>query len=409
MTPEILTLKLDTLAYGGDALGRLEDGRLAFVPFALPGETVRARVVEQRRGHARLALVEVLQASPQRIQPCCIHFGQCGGCAYQHLSHADQLAFKTAILGDQLRRIGKILQPPLGQAVASPGEWYYRNQLQFHLTREGKLAFIGVDGHSRLPIRECHLPEPALGLAWPGLEFEPGLGLERITLRLGAQDDLLLVLESPEPPELETEAGLSVVHLLDDEAVVMAGEESLAMEVNGRSFQVSAGAFFQVNTPVAGRMVTHLLERLPVDSRTTLLDVYCGVGLFSAFFAARVGRLVGVELSPAACADFAVNLDEFDNVELYQAPAEEVLPHLDIHPDLVLLDPPRAGLDKRVLDALLAQAPARLAYISCDPSTLARDAARLLAGGYRLVEITLFDMFPQTYHLESISIFARGE
>ena len=141
---------------------------------------------------------------------------------------------------------------------------------------------------------------------------------------------------------------------------------------------------------------------------STLLDVYCGVGLFSAFFASRVGRLIGVESSPSACEDFEINLDEFDNVELYEAPAEDVLPALDVKPDFAILDPPRAGLEKRALDALLVLGPRRIAYVSCDPSTLARDAARLLAGGFRLVQVTPFDLFPQTFHIESISIFEKN-
>ena len=194
----------------------------------------------------------------------------------------------------------------------------------------------------------------------------------------------MLVLEFPEPPELELEADLSVIHLSGDDVVVMAGEDYLTMQVNGRQFHVSAASFFQVNNAVAEKMTLHLLEQLPVTQATTLLDVYCGVGLFSAFFAPRVGRVIAVESSPSACADFEINLDEFDNVELYQAPAEDVLPALQVKPDVVIVDPPRAGLEKRALDALLQLDPQRIAYVSCDPSTLARDAARLIAGGFQL-------------------------
>jgi 23S rRNA (uracil1939-C5)-methyltransferase len=159
---------------------------------------------------------------------------------------------------------------------------------------------------------------------------------------------------------------------------------------------------------MAGKMVEHLLDNLPVTAETILLDVYCGVGLFSAFFAPRVGRLIGIESSPSSCDDFAVNLDEFDNVELYQAPAEAVLPLLDVAPEAVIVDPPRAGLERRALEALLALGPGRIAYVSCDPSTLGRDAARLVAGGYRLTQVTPFDLFPQTYSIESISILEKG-
>ncbi len=234
-----------------------------------------------------------------------------------------------------------------------------------------------------------------------------GLGLERASLRLGMDEQAMLVLESADVPELELEADLSVVHLSGNDTVVMAGDDYLSIKVIDRLFHVSAASFFQVNTGMAEKMVSHLLEQLPVSPATTLLDVYCGVGLFSAFFAPRVGRVIGIELSPSACEDFTINLDDFDNVELYEAAAEEVLPVLDVKPDVVIVDPPRAGLEKHALDALMVLAPARLAYVSCDPSTLARDAARLIAGGYHLVQVTPFDLFPQTFHIESISIFEK--
>jgi len=410
MTSDLLTVKLEKLTYGGDALGRLSDGRAVFVPFALPGETVRIHSVNEKRGHVRAELVEVLEPSPERIAPKCKHFGVCGGCHYQHLPYQAQLTAKTEILRDQLTRIGKIENPPVKQIVPSSTEWNYRNHVQFHLTRDGKLGYIDAQCRSVIPISECRLPEPPLDILWPTLDFDPGLGLERVSLRLGVDDETMLVLESesPETPELELEANLSVVHLTDNDVVVMAGDDHLTMIVNDRLFHVSAASFFQVNTEMAGKMAAHLLAHLRVSPATTLLDVFCGVGLFSAFFAPHVGRLIGIEASLSACEDFAVNLDEFDTVELYEAPAEDVLPALDVKSDIVIVDPPRAGLEKRSLDALLARGPARIAYVSCDPSTLARDAARLIAGGYRLLQVTPFDLFPQTYHIESISIFEKG-
>jgi len=153
--------------------------------------------------------------------------------------------------------------------------------------------------------------------------------------------------------------------------------------------------------------VNHLLQHLPLTPETDLLELYCGVGLFSAFLAPQVRRLTGVEVSPAACEDFAANLDEFENVELYQASAEEVLPALELHPDILLLDPPRAGLDRRVVDSILRLQPDFIAYVSCDPSTLARDVSRLRAGGYELARATPFDLFPQTFHIETIAFFRR--
>ncbi len=404
-------LTLDRPAYGGTALGRLEDGRAVFVPFALPGERVRVRLVDERRGFVHAELLEVLEAASARIAPKCPHFGLCGGCHYQHLLYSEQCQVKTHILRDQLERIGKIEAPPVQPIVPAPQAWNYRNRIQFHLTPEGRLGFQSAGGTQVVPIDECHLPETALNALWPHLEFEAGAPFTRVSILSGSGGDLMLILESEtaHPPSVELEAGISVVHLFDGDALVLAGSEHLTMEILGRPFRLSAGSFFQVNTSMAEEMVRHVESLLP-QRMETLLDVYCGVGLFSAFLAPRCQRLIGIEVSPSACEDFVVNLDAFDHVELYEAPAEICLPVLAEQitgPVCVILDPPRAGLEKKVLDALQVLGPERIVYVSCDPSTLARDARRLIAGGYHLKQVTPFDLFPQTYHIESISLFEK--
>ncbi|HEX7976577.1 MAG TPA: class I SAM-dependent RNA methyltransferase [Anaerolineales bacterium] len=401
-------LTLTSLAYGGDAIGRLPDGRAVFVPFALPGERVRVRLAEEKRGHARAELVEVLEPSPQRIAPLCIHFGVCGGCHYQHMPYEAQLAAKAGILREQLERIGGLAGPPVQPGVPSPNPYYYRNHVEFHLTPQGRLGFYKARSSEVFAVQVCHLPEGMINTVWPQLEFEPVSELERIGLRLGAGDDIQLILESndPLPPEFTDEdLPLSAVYLSPAGSLVLAGSEQVTIEVWERPFRVSAGSFFQVNTPMAEAMVRHLLDNLTLDPGTTVLDVYCGVGLFSAFLAPRVGRVIGIESSHPAVEDFAFNLDEFDNVEIYEAAAEEVLPGFEAHPDVIVLDPPRTGVDRRVLDAILASKASTLAYISCDPATLARDARRLATGGYRLEQVTPFDLFPQTFHIESISFW----
>lgn len=406
---ETFDIQLDKFTYGGDVMGRLPDNRAVFVPFGLPGERVRVRLVEEKRNFARGEIVEMLEPSPDRIDAKCKHFGECGGCHYQNLPYEKQLRAKTDILIDQLKRIGKIENPPVKPMVACPNPWNYRNHVQFHLTEDGKVGYFRASGGSVLEISECHLPEASIDELWPQLEFEPETNIEGVSLRAGMDDDLMLVLESgsPEAPELEVEAGISVAHMYEVNTVVMAGSDHLLMRVLDRDFKVSAASFFQVNTVMAGKMVEHLLTRLPVSMSTVLLDIYCGAGLFSAFLAPKCGRLIGVESSESACEDFTVNLDEFDNVELYEGEAEAVIPGLEVKPDIVLVDPPRAGLDKAVVDGILRLNPSLIAYVSCDPSTLARDAARLINGGCKLREVTPFDLFPQTYHIESISLFER--
>ena len=390
-------------------MGRLEDNRAVFVPYGLPGEKVRIRLTQEKKNFARGQIVEILEPSPDRIEAKCKHYGVCGGCHYQNLPYEKQLIAKTEILIDQLKRIGKIETPPVQEMVACPDPWNYRNHVQFSLDGDGKLGFQLSNSNRVVPIMECHLPESSINNFWGQLEFEAETNVERVSLRAGEDDELMLVLESidQETPELEIEAGISVTHVFEGNTVVIAGNDHIVMNVLGRDFKVSAASFFQVNTVMAGKMVEYLISQLPITQSTILLDVYCGVGLFSAFFAPKCKTVIGVESSASSTEDFTVNLDEFDNVELYEANAEDVIPQLEAKPDIVLVDPPRAGLDKAVVDGILKLNPSHIAYVSCDPSTLARDTARLINGGYKLKEVTPFDLFPQTFHIESISIFER--
>lgn len=419
MAEKTFEITLNALVYGGDALGRLPDGRALFVPYGLPGELVRVRLVEDRPRFARGELLEVLTPSPDRIPPRCNH-AECGGCHYQHMRYPAQLAAKTNIVRDQFQRIAGVPEPPVLPAIASPRQWNYRNTVQFHLTPEGKLGFQESGSHHVVPLTDCPLAEETLEEVWPLLDFE-GVpeGIERIILRAGAEGDVMLIFESADPqtPELNVELPISIVHLVSDDQgqtypVVLAGDDHVVMEALGRNFRVSAGSFFQVNRLQAENMVRYLLDHLPLNPQTFLMELYAGVGLFSAFLAPRVARLAAVESAASAVDDFAANLDEFDNVELYSGLAEEVLPALvtgegSPRPDICLVDPPRAGLALPALDALVKMAPRHLAYVSCDPATLARDAKRLLAAGYHLESIQPFDMFPQTYHVECVVLMSR--
>lgn len=402
---------LEKMVYGGEALGRLPDGRAVFVPFALPGETVRVRLVEEKRGFARAELLEVVSPSERRITPRCKHFSVCGGCHYQHIPYEMQLEAKAEILRDQLTRIGKLEDPPVRPTVPSPQSWFYRNHVQFHQDEDGALGYLAADPHQLVRIEECFLPVDPLNALWPQLDMEPLPELARIGLRAGAEtEELMVVLESAadEPVDFSVDFPIAAVQLGPEEVHILSDSYHFHTQVLDRTFRVSAGAFFQVNVPAAALMVEHLLENLPLAPDSVVIDVYCGVGLFSAFLAPRVGRLIGVESDPAAAADFEVNLDEFDDVEIYEAPAEIALPAMDVSPDVILVDPPRAGVHPKALDAIVAMQPGFLAYVSCDPATLGRDAKRLTQAGYILKQVTPFDLFPQTYHIESVSFWERA-
>lgn len=408
--PQSYVVTLTGQVYGGDAIGRLPDGRAGFVPFALPGETVRISIVEDKPRHALARLEEILVPGETRILPRCRHFATCGGCHYQMMPYASQLQSKTAILVDQLKRIGKLNDVPIAPIVPSPEPWHYRNYVQFQISQEGKLGFNKSRSNDITPIEECFLPESPLDEIWPLFTFDQDTGIQKVGLRIGSQQDVQITLEgnSDSIPELVVEElDASVVHISNDSQVVIAGSVYTWLTVRDRLFRVSAGTFFQVNTPVAELMVEAVLTELPQKRDLTILEVYCGAGLFSAFLASRVERLVAIEASFSACDDFMFNLDEFDNVELYEAPAEAVIPLLKIKPDLVLVDPPRNGLERTVLQGILSMGAPKIVYVSCDPATLARDARYLVDGGYVLSQVTPFDMFPQTYHIESVSTWKR--
>ncbi len=419
MLEESVTFEKHT--YGGECLARLSDGRAIFVPFALPGEKAKIRLVEEKKRFARGEIIEILEPSLSRIQPKCPHFFNpnfptsggkvraCGGCHYQHIPYDEQLQLKADVLRDQLERIGKLENPPVKATIPCPQPWNYRNHIQFHITTGGKLGFQSPRGEATIPIKECHLPDEAINNFWPQLDIESIPGLDRVGIRLGANDDLMVILESsdPQPIGLDVDLPLSVLHKGPGGSLVMAGDDHIVIEVKERLFRISGASYFQVNTHMAESMISHLLDSLRLTQDTTLIDAYCGVGLFSAFLAPHIARLVGIEVSPTASEDFAINLDKFDNVEIYEAPVKDVLPELDIRPDVILVDPPRSGLNRKALDGILSLAPETIAYISCDPATLARDAKRLTNGGYQLHEITPFDLFPHTYHNESISIWEK--
>ncbi|HUV89418.1 MAG TPA: class I SAM-dependent RNA methyltransferase [Anaerolineae bacterium] len=410
---ETAEINLTSMAHGGAALGRHE-GRVVFVPYALPGETVRIEIAEEKAHHAFARLVKVLEPAPERIAPPCPYFGPtgCGGCQWQHVNYPAQLRFKAEIVADQLARIGSIADPPVRPTLPDPAGWAYRNHAQFHPAPGGGLGFQAAASHDAVAIDACPLLHPLLSDLYATLDLDLE-GLARLSLRAGtATGDRMLVFEMVDdlPPALEADVPVSCVLLLSDGVHVnLIGHNHITEVVAGRTYRISAPSFFQVNTPQAAQLVQQVVEYLDLRGNETVLDAYCGVGLFTAHLAERAGLVVGVEQAPAAVADLLENTANLDNVDVVEGPVEAVLPDLDVPLDAAVVDPPRAGVDRSALEALAAHHPARLVYVSCDPATLARDAKRLVHAGYRLVEVQPVDMFPQTYHVESVALFVAAE
>lgn len=400
-------LKLEGMAYGGEAFGRDDDGRMVFVPFVLPGERVWVRVVDEHKHWARAHPQEILSPSPQRVTPRCIHFGVCGGCHYQHLRYEEQLRFKQEIVIDQLERIGGFVDPPVAETIASPSAWNYRNHMRFHRTESGQLGFYDHAGESLFFVEECHLPEERLGSLWPEVNLEALSSVQQVGLRSGTTDTAMVVLHASGRPEIEAlvELPVSMVWHSDEGTYVLAGDNHLIFDISQREFRVSASSFFQVNTAMITELVVHVMDLLDPIAGERILDLYAGVGLFSRFLAEKEVIILGMEETPAACADYLENLEGFDNVELWALTVEEGLIGVELQPDAVILDPPRAGISNEAMDELVRLNPDRIIYVSCDPATLARDGKKLSAAGYQLDSITPFDMFPQTYHIETVSLW----
>ncbi|MCI0520540.1 MAG: hypothetical protein L0Z70_09830, partial [Chloroflexi bacterium] len=353
-------------------------------------------------------ILRVVEASPQRINPPCPYYGQCGGCHYQHISYAAQVQAKKDILVEQIQRAAPGLSLPTVEALPSPVEYHYRNHAQFHMTPDGSLGYHRAGTNEVIPVKECLLLQTPLAETLPTLTFGPLPEIERVGLRAGADGEVQVTLEgSPESlPEVDVEESpVSVVHLSEAGRIVLAGGAGMRMDCSGKEFRVSAGSFFQVNSLVAAVLKDIILETLPMERSSQVIELYGGLGFFSAFIAPRVGRLAVVESSPYACMDFEVNLDEFE-VELYEAPVEKFLPLAPFTPDALLADPPRTGISRDAMEEIMRLRPKWLAMVSCDPATLGRDAKALGRGGYRLNKLVMVDMFPQTYHIESFSLWA---
>ncbi|MFL5664801.1 MAG: 23S rRNA (uracil(1939)-C(5))-methyltransferase RlmD [Ktedonobacteraceae bacterium] len=443
-----IDVELTDLAYGGDAVGRYE-GRVLFVPGGIPGERVRVDIVEERRGHARAALLEILRPAPERVEPSYPLLTDCG-CQWQHIAYPAQLTWKAHIVRQLLVRIGKqpdaIVHPTIGMPSGiSP--WQYRNIALFSVGPEGEVGFKLTESHEVQDLEECALLHPALDMVYQRVRgklikyFGDSLSemIQGFTIRgaigavnntsAGAVKAVPTLLSLHARPGSMIEAPQQLAHELITIAPgivgvivervggrygrVVAGQEFLTDTVLGRRFRVSADSFFQVNIVQTAALIEKAIQMLDPQRGEIALDGYSGVGLFSAFLSARSSRVIAIESQPSAVMDARANatLNNQNNITTLEGTLERILSQLHYRReriDVALVDPPRAGCHPKALQALQVLAPRNICYVSCDPSTLARDIATLCSGGrYRLVAAQPLDMFPQTYHIECVALLTR--
>jgi 23S rRNA (uracil1939-C5)-methyltransferase len=436
-----LELTVEKLIYGGDGLARLPAdvqgrGKAIFLPFVLEGEKVEATLYQQKRGFARGRVNKVLQASPYRVEPKCPYFQRCGGCHYQHASYEHQLEIKASILKENLLRIAK-LELAVELKIHPSPPWNYRNRtrLRVRTAPEFALGYYRFGSHELLPVEECPISSAlinrAISACWQLGRAEKDLlsGLQEIELFVNAEDSQLLV-ETYCAPDMSVESAqqcaetvkrtlpgaVGVVafkaHALDPsglkpaetEEITSTGARELSYQTKHGFYRVSAGAFFQVN-----RYLTDELIDIVTSGRSgsTALDLYAGAGLFSSVLNREFERVIAVESSPTSHADLLYNSPP--NVKAVCSTTEKYLKNVagKLQPDLVVVDPPRSGLGESTTHDLIALGAPQITYVSCDPATLARDLSGLLKAGYSMQEAHMVDLFPQTFHLESVFHLVR--
>ncbi|MGO8934187.1 MAG: class I SAM-dependent RNA methyltransferase [Terracidiphilus sp.] len=423
-------VQIEKPVYGGAFLARVE-GKALFVPLALPGERARVRVVEEKRGYATAELEEIVSAAAERVAPACKYFGTCGGCQYQHAEYKAQVVMKQAILRETLERGG--VRAPDEIAVLAGEPWAYRNRIRLAFDAEGRPGYRGRRSHAVVAIEECPIAAPllvrtALDAAELFRRFAVPSRPAELSLFCDAAEGSMLASVFTEGaaqvplrdyfdallPQIPLLSGVELVevHQGQPRTVARAGAESIAYRAAGFDYRVDHGAFFQVNRWLLDELVECVTgeQQLgpaghggPAHRSGQAWDLFAGVGLFARKLAERFERVIAVESAPAAIAALKENLKGTDATAV-KATTLEFLHGAakGERPDAIVVDPPRMGLGAETTELLGRIGAPEMVYVSCDPATLARDLRSLVAAGYAIERITLADLFPQTFHLETV-------
>lgn len=429
----VIELSIERLAHGGDGIAHDDEGRVVFVRGGCPGDTLLARLTHERPTFARALAIEVVEPSADRVEPRCPYAGACGGCQWQHVSYGAQLAAKRRALADALERIARIQDAPVKETVPCEKRFGYRNRIELTTPLEGilSLGFHGLDGE-HVAVDTCDLIRGSqrdaprrLSGALRYLQGAGSLGVARVGLRVSSRGETAVDVWTPPGPFPRAFAGSTLAKAIgaasvsrvlwrpEDDRREIRGVESLAGPIKwseslaGFEFEVSPVSFFQVNTAQAQVLVRLVTEAVAATRSKTVLDAFCGVGTFTLPLAATGASVIAIEGSGSALRDLRDNL-EAANLDALVLPGDVARALADVgRVDAAVVDPPRSGLGRGALEALVACEPSRLVYVSCDPATFARDSARLGERGYDLTSATPVDLFPQTFHVEVVGVFDR--
>ena len=391
---DLLDLTLESWGRLGEALA-WHDGTPIFVFGGIPGERVTAEVIRVHRKHASATVIEAREPDPSRVSPPCQYFGQCTGCQWQHVAYETQLTAKRDKVADALVRVGGLFEnksdTPVADTLPSPNRYGYRNHARFTVSRSGSLGFVNRETRRFVRIDHCMLMRPSVNAILGTLQ-DHCHETTQLSIRAGGSEGDIPADYLVQP------------RLFDPGISVDTGQKRYSESVDGSRFYVSSPSFFQVNVEQAAQAAVVVREGLALGTEDVLLDAYTGVGTFAVLLAPWVRTVIAVEESSAAVADARENAAGHAGIEFVLGRTEDVLGDLPRRPDAVVLDPPRSGCQPRALHKLAEIASPRVAYVSCDPETLARDLKILCQGGYVLDKVTPIDMFPQTHHVECVAI-----
>lgn len=445
---KIYEMQIDALGSNGEGIGRI-DGYTVFVEGALPGEKISVLIVKVKKNYGYGKLMEILEVSPERREPMCPVAKQCGGCQLQHLSYEAELAYKTREVKDVMERIGGIRNVEVKPALGMENPWRYRNKAQFPVGR-GKdgcaIGFYAKRSHRIVDTDQCFLQnacnDEIIGIVRaflnefniPLYDEEKHKGLVRhILTRIGRNSGeimVCIVINGKKLPNSDilverlkaVEGVVSIVLnvnkektnvILGQKIITLWGKDTITDSIDGIEFEISPLSFYQVNPIQTEVLYGKAVELAGLKGEETVLDLYCGIGTISLFFARKAKKVFGVEIVPEAIADAKKNAarNGITNAEFAVGAAEEVIPRLykeeGITADIVVVDPPRKGCDEKLLETILQISPEKIVYVSCNPATWARDLAVLKEGGYELKEVQPVDQFSHSVHVEVVSMLAK--
>ena len=376
-------IKIESIAFGGAGVGRI-DNLVVFVPFAAPGDELEIEITGQKKKFSRGKILNIIKPSPMRIKPLCRYYETCGGCCYQHLDYKHQLTIKKKQIEEAFWKIGKIASPPVLEPIAAPKIYHYRGKAQYHAeseSNEWKIGFLDVTGGKLVNIKRCEIMEETI-------------------------NEKLILLKKNKKLRSNADPQLT---MWSDFFVDEPGEkESIVRIVKDKRFLVPRDGFFQANLYLTDQLVDQVCRLAATNKIDTLVDAYCGSGLFSIFLAPYAENVIGIEISEKSIQYAQINAENASvkNTKFVHGDIENVLQEKFLPSgnkiDLMVLDPPRVGCEKKVLKAMVAWQPKAIIYISCNPATQARDVNYLNECGYDLQSLLPVDMFPQTEHIEVI-------